>query len=337
MSTSPSYAGTGRGPLICGPLGVLTSSTELGMEQKSSFRKALYTDHVAKLITACNWLGIDRGRAAQYDKLIREFFEDDARSQQHILAYGESCEIVDLFELWEHRVTAFPQLSTKIRAVFNKGPLLREEENPAVSSNRPRNDAFGYLVAGRLLAAGIPVVAVEGIRTRDADCESEADVTFRWEGTLIDIECKRPQSFVALAVRTKEAREQIERPSRGGRYGIIALDCSVLVRPAGTLLGSDSCEADSRWIESELEKSIPSQVRPYLASLIPCFFVFARIPARTRIPRSPIVTALGEPYYDFRLDSISTLLVFDNPQYAGPDVFRYLEERLLEAENKPMK
>jgi hypothetical protein len=144
-------------------------------------------------------------RAARYGKLIREFFEDDARSEHHILAYGESCEIVDLFELWEQRVIDFPGLAGKIRAVFSKGPLLREEENPAVSSNQARNDAFGYLVAGKLLAAGVPVVAVDGVMTRDAACESEADVTFRWNETLIDIECKRPQSYAALVERKGSA------------------------------------------------------------------------------------------------------------------------------------
>jgi len=90
--------------------------------------------------------------------------------------------------------------------------LLREEENPAVSSNRARNDAFGYLVAGRLLAAGVPVVAVDGYPYSRCDLRIRSDVTFQWHGTLIDIECKRPQSYAALEARTKEAREQIQRP-----------------------------------------------------------------------------------------------------------------------------
>src|SRR5262245_3159597 len=79
--------------------------------------------------------------------MIREFFEDDARSPRHILASGESCEVVDLFELWEPRAAEFPGLAERMRAVVGRGPLLREEENPGASTNRPRNDAFGYLVA----------------------------------------------------------------------------------------------------------------------------------------------------------------------------------------------
>ena len=89
---------------------------------------------------------------------------------------------MDLFELWEHRATAFPGLAGNIRTVCSKGPLLREEENAAASSNRARNDAFGYLVAGRLLAAGVPVVAVDGIHTRGTICEN---VKVPWERVFV--------------------------------------------------------------------------------------------------------------------------------------------------------
>ena len=303
---------------------------ELPTGRGPSFKRGRYTEHIARLGTACDWLGIDRGRAARYGEPIREFFEDDARSRQHILAFSEICEIVELFELWEHRVADFPGLAGRIRTVFNKGPLLREEENPAASTNRARNDAFGHLVAGRLLAVGVPVIAVDGILARDASCASEADVTFRWSETLIDIECKRPQSYAALEKRAKEAREQIQRRSRGGRRGVIALDCSVLVRPAGTLLESDSGDAAERLVSTGLEKSIVPRVESRLTNLILGLLLFARVPAMTRVRQSPILTAAGKPIRDFRPDSISTWLVVSNAQYAGPDVLRCLAERLME-------
>jgi hypothetical protein len=50
---------------------------------------------------ACKWLNINRGHSTQYSKLIREFFEEDKRSPEHILAYSESCEIMDIYDLWE--------------------------------------------------------------------------------------------------------------------------------------------------------------------------------------------------------------------------------------------
>jgi hypothetical protein len=297
------------------------------MAQRLSFTKGHYTAQVEKLFAACNWLGIERGRATEYGKLIREFFEDNARSEQHLLAIGESFEIVDLFELWEHRVTDFPGLAVKIKTVLKKGPLLREEEI-SQNSNRPRNDAFGYLVAGKLLAAGIPVVAVDSIMAHNVTYKSEADVTFQWNGMLIDIECKRPRSYAALIDRTKEAREQLERQNRSGRHGAIALDCSVLVRPAGILLESGSGERAERLISTELERSIASKVQVYLTSSILGFLFFARVPAMIRVNRSPILAASGKPIYEFRPDSISTWLVNSNAQYAGDDILRYLAERL---------
>jgi len=68
---------------------------------------------------------------------------------------------------------------------------------------------------------------------------------------------------------------------------------------------------------------------------MPGFLFFARVPAMIRVRRSPIVTALGKPIYDFRPDSISTWLVFSNAQYAGPDVLRGLD-RLLGTRTSPL-
>ena len=300
------------------------------MNRRPSFRKGSPAEQIAQLTAACDWLEIDRGRAVRYQQLVAEFFEEDARSQQHFLAIGESCEIVRLFELWENRVSNFPGLAEKIRGAVAKGPVLREEENPDTSSNRARDDAFSYLVAGTLLSASVPVLAVDGIIARNETCKSEADVTFQWSHLLIDIECKRPQSYASLNERTKSARRQIKRPSRGGRHGVIALDCSVLVRPAGNLLENDSVEMADRSISTELEKSVASRVVSHLTNSILGFLFFARVPAKTRTRRSPILTALGEPIHEFRLDCISTWLVFPNRQYVGPDILRWLAERLEE-------
>ncbi len=297
------------------------------MSHEPSFRKMRYTDQVTRLAEACVWLRIDQGRAAEYGQLIREFFEDDARSTRHILAIGESFEIVDLFELREPRAAEFPGLTERMRAALGKGPLLREEENPASSTNRPRNDAFGYLVAGSLLAADVSVVAVDGIIARHETCSSEADVTFRWQETLFDIECKRPRSDTALGERTAEAKAQIERPSREGRHGVIAIDCSVLIRPAGTLLESGSGGEAEGLISRMLERSIVPKIESRLTNFLLGFLLFARVPAMIRTRRSPILAASGEPIYDFRPDSISTWLAVSNAQYAGSDTLRDLASR----------
>ena len=293
------------------------------MVRRPSLSKVSSAEYLAKLDSACRWLSVESGRAARYGQIIREFLEKEERSREHILAYGESREIVDVFQLWEQRITDFPGLENKIRGVFSKGPLLREDEKPAASSNRARNDAFGYFVAGTLLKAGIPVVAVEGILARQATCDSEADITFRSSGRFIDVECKRPRKREALVRRAKEARKQIARPSRDGRHGVIALDCSVVVRPPGTLFESESLEAAESEISRLLETCVTPRVIPCLTNSIPGFLFFARVPAMTRLR---IVTPMGKPI--FRSDCISTWLCIRNSKYKGPDVLRCVANRL---------
>jgi hypothetical protein len=54
------------------------------------YKKENYKDHIRQLKEACEWLGIDKGRAGKYAELIREFYEHDKRTEQHILAYNEA-------------------------------------------------------------------------------------------------------------------------------------------------------------------------------------------------------------------------------------------------------
>ena len=213
----------------------------------------------------------------------------------------------DIHQLWEQRITDFPGLRNKIGATLRKGPLLREDEKTTASSDRARNDAFVYLVEGMLLKAGIRVVAVEGISAHGIECDSEADITFQSRGSLIDVECKRPRTDGALVRRTKEALGQIARPARGGRHGVIALDCSVLVRPAGTLFESRSLvKAESR-ISKVLRTRVTPAIVPCLTNSILGFILFARVPAMTRLK---VLTPAGTPIV--RPDCISTWLCVSN-------------------------
>jgi hypothetical protein len=291
-----------------------------------------YKTHVARLSAACEWLGIDRGRAAQYGALITAFFECNARSRQHVLAYCESCEIVNLFELWRCHVAEFPGLGDKIKKVFTKGPVLREEENPAKATNQARDNAFTYLIGGTLLAAGVPVISVDGCATPGANCESNADVIFRWDRSLIDMECKRPRSFAALQDKTRRARGQIQDPKRGSRDGVIGIDCSILVRPQGTPQGTlredDSAGAVERFISTEIEKTIVPKIASRLTHSIAGFILFARVPAMIRLARSPVLPAEAEPIYYYRPDSIATWVVYPNSRYAQPAILKHLADCL---------
>ena len=174
------------------------------------------------------------------------------RTDEHTLAYYESCDIVDLLELWEGQVDQFPGLKAKIQTACKKGTILTDSEKPSASSNKPRNDIFGFVLAGKFQAVGIPIASVDGIYPGNRTTKSTADFSFYCEQVEMNVECKRVQSQTQLLTRAKHAQKQIARTRR---YGIIAIDCSVLARPAGHLLETSSPEQAahqlSKWLESQ--------------------------------------------------------------------------------------
>ena len=290
------------------------------MSQETSLKKQTTTNYRHKLDAACEWLKIGKGRAADYRRLLDEF-DKGSLSGEHILAYYESYEIVELFELWKERVDEFPGLRDKIRDVYKKGPVLVENERIRSSSNRPRNDAFCFLVTGKFLAADISVVKVDGIASRHVICESNVDFTFRWEESYIDVECKRPQSEERLLERAKEARRQI---TRLGRYGIIAIDCSVLYRPPGTVLETSDLDNAEFRLSKWLETNIVPKILPSLSPKILGFILFAKVPAMTAVGR--ILNSSGNLYR--RRDIISSWLVVVNAACPNSEILRRINLRL---------
>lgn len=205
----------------------------MSTEYINDLKEDNYENHLQFLVRACSWAEISRGRAVRYIKLVREYFKDGKESREHILAYNESCVVTDIFEFWESHVSRFPGIKDKIKRCLKKGPILREDENPNVSTNSPRNDAFVFLLAGELMRANIKVIAVEGIVALETRCHKDADITFEWTESVIDIQCKRLQTEKSLEKRVREARKQLNSQSRQEQLGIIAIDCSVLIRPPG--------------------------------------------------------------------------------------------------------
>ena len=305
------------------------------MDSSSRLKRLHYADHLPVLQKACDWMNVDMGRAVQYKELIRQFFEHDVRSPEHILAYNESCEIRDIYDLWKDRIKDFPGLEERIRRAFSKGPVTREGERPGRSTNRARNDAFVYLLAGKLMRAGINVMAVDGIVARDIICHKDADITFDWEGSVIDVQCKRPQAQNALHKRMKEARRQLTKPIRRGRMGIIAIDCSSLIRPPNNILEVDSVELADQVVSERLEALIPEAIR-HFDNKIAGAFLFARVPTETRIEKSPILSLNGKSFEYIRPDSVSILLLSDNPALpSSKSLFKAISERISESYEIP--
>ncbi|MBI3769816.1 MAG: hypothetical protein HY271_15195 [Deltaproteobacteria bacterium] len=255
---------------------------------------------------------------------MAEFFENDARTEEHILACNESSEIVDLFELWQPHVDRFPGLRKNLRQVCRKGPTLREQENPAASSNRPRNDAFSYLVSGTLLSAAVSVVAVEGLRRTDFAGASDADLTFESSAGYVDVECKRPQTEDGLVPRMREALGQLMQPSRDGRLGVVALDCSTIVRPPGTLLEYKSGEVAEARVSDILAARLGPKLVPHLTAQVLGVVLVARVAAMMRFGEGVI----GSPSGEFRPETILTWLVVSNSNARDSLVLKVVAEKI---------
>jgi hypothetical protein len=281
------------------------------------------------LKSACEWIGIDLGRAVQYTSLIKQFFEDDKRSREHILAYNESCEITDIYELWKMRLSDFPGLDWKIRSALCNGPLLHEDENPDNSNNRPRNDAFVYLLAGKLIKAGINVVAVDGTVVEGSDSKSNADITLCHDQSVIDVQCKRPLSLNKMQKRVKEACKQLMKSITDGATGFVGLDCSAIIRPVGTLIEKGSAEDAVKFLSDLMERDIVPRAREMLEPRVLGLILFARFPAMIRMGQSAILAANGIPYRRyFRPESLSSSLVVTNPKCPVSGMLKEIFEML---------
>ena len=300
----------------------------MSTEYISDLKVDNYENYLQSLERACKWLGVSNGRAFEYEELVRELFKDGKDSREHILAYNESCEITDIFEFWESHVSHFPGIKEKIKKCLKKGPSLREDENPNEATNRPRNDAFVFLLAGELMRANIKVIAVEGIVALGTSCHKDADITFEWSESVIDIQCKRLQTEAALEKRVRKARKQLTSPSRQGQSGIIAIDCSVLIRPPGTVVGSNSAESTVPYIYKLLEEEIKPKVNRHIDPNILGYLLFARVPAMTPTKISPILSPKGNPYINFRSDSSFSSLFISNLSSSETEIFRAIYEKI---------
>jgi hypothetical protein len=293
----------------------------MNIENDTKITEGSYREHIQSLKKVCEWADVSMGRVVSYINLIREYFVDGKESSKHILAYNESREIIDIFEFWEPYVSLFPGIKEKIKRCFKKGVILREDENPSESTNRPRNDAFVLLLAGILMKANIKVMAVEGIVARGTKCHEDADITLEWDGSVIDMQCKRPQTEDSLEERAEEAYEQLTKSNRQGQLGIIAIDCSAFIRPLGKVVEAESAERAMQHLANLLERVKPKLISRFEPNILG-YLLFARVPGMTTTRISPILSPKGTPYKDFRFDSISRILCLGNK--SSPDVDMYM-------------
>ena len=289
-------------------------------------KKTTTDDFLQDLEEACEWLNIERGRAREYVRLLEEFDRGERRPQ-HVLAYFEAFDIVELFRLWRNDVGLFPGLKTRLEQVCGKGPTMTEDEKPSNSSNQPRNDAFGYLMAGRFRKAGISVSTVDGIRAGSGKATSAEDCSIRWNGLRINVECKRPNSAKGFKRLAKEARSQIKRRRR---RGIIMMDCSRLVWPANEGIKTESPEAATEAMHQRLEKEAEPELPRPMGPKVLGAVLYARIPAMTAMG---ILDETGQMWR--RRDSITAIRVIDKRIAPARTVLHDIAQKLMAQSRRP--
>jgi hypothetical protein len=130
-----------------------------------------------------------------------------------------------------HQGGRFPRNSREHSYVFKKGTILRENKIASANSNRPRNNAFVYIIAGKLVRGdGIRLISVDGTRNTEAsqgpyEQEPSPDIVLSFQDNLIQIECKRPMSAETLDENAQSAFCQLTK-KQPSPWGVIAIDAS---------------------------------------------------------------------------------------------------------------
>ena len=279
-----------------------------------------------RLKEALRWLGIEHGRAAMYERLLVEHSQGQ-RSNEHFFAYYEAMEIVNIFESWRDRAIDFPSIQDRISYVFKKGAILSENESAPANSNRPRNDAFVYVLAGKLLHVGeARVISVDGIQNRTVTEQgSPADIVLSFQENLIGIECKRPMSNATLDENAEAAFRQLADRFSSQTWGIIAIDASRLLRRPGEYLKVSSLQAGTKFLINALENLLVPTAKRYNHASILGLIGFARVPL-VGTAKSKILKYDGTPFVVENLSSAAiSYLCIKNAKSSKGDLMHELQ------------
>lgn len=249
-----------------------------------------------RLDAALRWIGLEHGRAATYKKLVAEYSEGQ-RSNDHFFSYHQSMEVLIIYDAWEQEAINFPGLKEKISYVLKKGAILSEDET--ISSNRPRNDGFVYILAGKLLhGSKVQIVSLDGCRNSGLSTVLPGklfrnDIVILVEGEPIAIECKRPMSLTTLGENVGKAFQQIsygENPS-----GIIAVDVTKLIEQPGQYLDASTLDRGADYLTDEVEKILVPVAAQYPQPTLLGFIGYASVPLISNV-QSVILDSQGKPF-----------------------------------------
>lgn len=256
---------------------------------------------LARLDEALLWVGLEHGRAATYKKLLIEYY-DGQRSNAHFLACFQAMEILGVYDGWVKEAEYFPGLKDRISFVLKKGTILPEDEGK--NSNRPRNDGFVYILAGKLLhGSKVPILSVDGFRntrllTSYPGESFTSDIVFLHNEDAIRVECKRPMNRTTLDENVASAFTQIASASSSG---IIAVDVSKLIEQPGQYLDASTLDDGANYITNQIENIIRPLAFQFPQPSLIGMFGYACLPL-VSTAQSMILNSHGKPFEfeDFR-------------------------------------
>lgn len=256
---------------------------------------------LGRLDEALLWVGLDHGRAATYRKLLIEYYEG-LRSNAHFLAHFQAMEILGVYDGWAKEAECFPGLKDRISFVLKKGTILPEDEG--ANSNRPRNDGFVYILAGKLFhGSKVPILSVDGFRntrlfTSYPGKSFTSDIVFLHDEDAIRVECKRPMSRATLDENVAAAFTQITSTSSSG---IIAVDVSKLIDQPGQYLDAPTLDDGASYITNQIENVMRPLAFQFPQPSLIGMFGYAALPL-VSTAKSIILDSHGKPFEfeDFR-------------------------------------
>ena len=233
-------------------------------------------EYIRDLEEACRWLGITQGRTVFAKTCLEQTLNENILSRDDVMACFEVYDLVDIYRLWRERTDSFPGLKDKLRRIFEKGPVLADREITHRGNNvSPRNNGFSVLIAGLFLQAEFDLEQVEGCK-KNTKKSATADCTIKLKKEYVNVECKRLHSQKNWMSRAARAKIQIKSARK---KGIIALDCSVLIRPKETVYRSTNAVQVQKDCSTWLKQKIYPEACKLLSSKVIGIILYARIPA----------------------------------------------------------
>ena len=308
----------------------------LPVMESNSFRGWTVTTASTPILLqeALDWMNVSHGRAKEYHRLCADFAEGKTY-RKSFFAYNESGEILDIHAGWKNHARHFPGIDEKIRHIFKAGSVLSDQENSRTGTNRARNDAFVYVLTGKLLhLPDTEVLSVDGIQNVNFERlpQSRHDIIARILGRLIAIECKRPLSKDTLEANVKKAMKQLQTwPA--DRLGIVTVDVSRVLLQGYDYLHASSPRQLIDFLAVETERLLMPFARQFNKSNMGGSFGFARVP-HTMPVNSRILQIDNTPYkWQHRVNSAVSYLGIKNARCSDTEVMDHLATHFAKTEH----